>query len=105
MKPPQPEQPPNGLRSEPRSRGGHDPFSQADLRARPPSLLVIAHLSIVYAVMFLIYVCSLYNVLRGGTDRPRILGSLVLVGGVLFVAPHAVSDIGITGLLGAKRIV
>jgi hypothetical protein len=27
---------------------------------------------------------------------------LVLVGGVLFVTLHAVSDIGITGLLGAK---
>jgi hypothetical protein len=27
---------------------------------------------------------------------------LVLVGGVLFIALHAVSDIGITGLLGAK---
>jgi hypothetical protein len=29
-------------------------------------------------------------------------GSLVLVGGALFVALHAVSDIGITGSLGAK---
>ena len=65
-------------------------------------LLAIAYLSIVYAAMFLIYLCSLYNLLRGDTDRPRILASLVLVGGVLFVALHAVSDIGITGLLGAK---
>jgi Domain of unknown function (DUF4386) len=65
-------------------------------------LLAIAYLSAVYAAMFLIYLCSLYNLLRGGTDPPRILGSLVLVGGVLFVALHAVSDIGITGLLGAK---
>jgi hypothetical protein len=65
-------------------------------------LLVIACLSVVYASMFVIYLCSLCNLLRGDTDRPRILGSLVLVGGVLFVTLHAVSDIGITGLLGAK---
>ena len=65
-------------------------------------LLVIAYLSIVYATAVLINPCSLYNLLRGDTDRPRILGSLVLVGGVLFIALHAVSDIGITGLLGAK---
>ncbi len=65
-------------------------------------LLVIACLSVVYAVMFVIYLCSLYNLLRGDSDRPRTIGSLVLVGGVLFVTLHAVSDIGITGLLGAK---
>jgi Domain of unknown function (DUF4386) len=65
-------------------------------------LLVIAYLSVVYAATFLIYLCSLYTLLRAETDRPRILGSLVLVGGVLFVALHGVSDIGITGLLGAK---
>jgi Domain of unknown function (DUF4386) len=65
-------------------------------------LLVVAYLSVVYSAAFLIYLCSLHNLLRGRTDRMRILGSLVLVGGVLFVALHAVSDIGITGLLGAK---
>jgi hypothetical protein len=65
-------------------------------------LLVIAYLSVVYAVSFVIYLCSLYNLLRRDTDWARILGYLVLIGGVLFVALHAVSDIGITGLLGAK---
>lgn len=65
-------------------------------------LLVIAYLSVVYAVMFVIYLCSLFSLLRADTDQPRILGLLLLVGGVLFVALHAVSDIGITGLLGAK---
>ena len=65
-------------------------------------LLLIAYLSVVYAVAFVIYLCSLYNVLRADTDRSRIFGSLLLVGGALSVAPHAVSDIGITGLLGAK---
>ncbi len=65
-------------------------------------LLVIACLSVVYAVMFLIYLAKLYDLLRRDTDRPRFLGSLVLTGGALFIALHAVSDIGIFGLLGAK---
>ncbi|MEO6858744.1 MAG: DUF4386 family protein [Solirubrobacteraceae bacterium] len=65
-------------------------------------LVVIACLSVVYAVMFVIYLWSLYNLLRGDPGRPQILSSLVLVGGVLFIALHAVSDIGITGLVGAK---
>jgi uncharacterized protein DUF4386 len=64
--------------------------------------LVIAYLSAVYAVAFVVYLCSLYNLLRRDTGGERMLGYLVLVGGVLFVALHAVSDIGITGLLGAK---
>jgi Domain of unknown function (DUF4386) len=65
-------------------------------------LVVIACLSVVYAAGFLIYLWSLYNQLRGTPDRPRILAPLVLAGGVLFIALHAVSDIGITGLVGAK---
>lgn len=65
-------------------------------------LLVIAYLSVVYAAMFVIYLSGLYNMLRARTEWSRILGRLVLVGGVVFVALHAVSDIGITGLLGAK---
>lgn len=65
-------------------------------------ILVIAFLSIVYAVTFLIYLSSLYNLLRGGSDRTGLLGPLVLLGGVLFIALHAVSDIGINGFLGAK---
>ena len=48
-------------------------------------LLVIACLSVVYATAFLIYLCNLYNLLRGDTDRPRIIGALVLVGGVLLL--------------------
>ena len=65
-------------------------------------LVVIAGLSVVYAASFLIYLWSLYNQLRATPDRPRLLAPLVLAGGVLFVALHAVSDIGITGLVGAK---
>ena len=65
-------------------------------------LLVIACLSVVYATAFVIYLCSLHSLLRGHADTHRILGSLVLVGGVVFIVLHAVSDIGITGLVGAK---
>ncbi len=65
-------------------------------------LLVIACLSVVYAAMFVIYLAKLYDLLRRGTDRSRFLGSLVLTGGTLFIALHAVSDIGIFALLGAK---
>jgi Domain of unknown function (DUF4386) len=65
-------------------------------------LVVIACLSVVYAASFLIYLWSLYNELRGAPDRPRILAPLVLAGGLIFVALHGVSDIGITGLVGAK---
>ncbi|HEY6379558.1 MAG TPA: DUF4386 family protein [Candidatus Dormibacteraeota bacterium] len=65
-------------------------------------LLVIACLSVVYAAMFPIYLSRLYNLLRADTDRGRVLSPLVLIGGVLFVALHAVSDVGITGLVGSK---
>ena len=65
-------------------------------------LLVITYLSVVYAATFLIYVAKLHDLLRRDTDRPRFLSSLVLIGGALFIALHAVSDIGITGLVGAK---
>jgi hypothetical protein len=65
-------------------------------------LLVIAYISVVYAVTFVIYLSGLFSLLRADADRSRILGLLVLLGGMLFVALHAVSDIGITGLLGAK---
>jgi hypothetical protein len=73
-----------------------------ELHVYETRLVVIACLSVVYAVMFVIYLSKLYNLLRGDAARAGVLGSLVLVGGVLFVALHAVSDIGITGLLGAK---
>lgn len=65
-------------------------------------LLAIAYLSTIYAPMFVIYLWKLYDLLREGADRRPALGSLVVLGGVLFVTLHAVSDIGITGLMGAK---
>lgn len=75
------------------ARGLHDHRKQ---------LLAIAYLSVVYAAMFVIYLSRLYELLREEPDRRRALASLVLVGGVVFITLHAVSDIGITGLLGAK---
>jgi hypothetical protein len=65
-------------------------------------LLVIAYLSVVVAVAFLIYLCGLHHILRRDSQRPEAISSLVLVGGVLFITLHSVSDIGITGLVGAK---
>lgn len=63
--------------------------------------LAIAGLSAVYAVSFLVYLWTLHDRLRGDGGQPR-LSVLVLVGGVLFVTLHAVSDVGITGMLAAK---
>jgi hypothetical protein len=63
-------------------------------------LLLVAYLSVIYAVAFVVYLWKLYRLLAEGDTRG--LSILVLVGGVLFVTLHAVSDIGITGLLGAK---
>jgi hypothetical protein len=65
-------------------------------------LLVVVYLSVIYAAMFPIYLSKLHDLLRGDADRRRFPGSLVLAGGALFVALHAVSDMGITVLLGAK---
>jgi hypothetical protein len=65
-------------------------------------LLLIAYLSVVYAVAFAIYIWRLYDLLRQDAQRRSSVPTLVLLGGVLFVSLHAVSDVGITGLLGAK---
>ena len=65
-------------------------------------LIAIACISIVYAVGFVIYLTRLDDKLRAARGRPRFLSSWVLIGGVLFVTLHGVSDIGITGLVGAK---
>jgi len=51
---------------------------------------------------FVVYLSRLHELLREHTDRSRFLLTWVLVGGVLFVSLHGVSDIGITGLVGAK---
>jgi hypothetical protein len=65
-------------------------------------LVAIACLSVVYAAAFVIYLTGLHSRLRGSTERSRLLSLWIIVGGALMVAMHAVSDVGITGLLGAK---
>ena len=72
------------------------------LQVHRERLLMIAYFSVVYAPMFLIYLCSLYSLLRGDENWPRMLGLLLMAGGVVWITLHAVSDIGITGLVGAK---
>ncbi|HEY2868719.1 MAG TPA: hypothetical protein VGJ11_04385 [Gaiellales bacterium] len=72
------------------------------LHAHEQRMIAIACISIVYAVAFVVYLWKLYVLLRGDPARPNDLGILVLVGGVLFVTLHAVSDIGLTGMLGAR---
>jgi hypothetical protein len=65
-------------------------------------LVVVACLSVLYAVGFVVYLTRLDDLLRGASSRRRFLASWVLIGGILFVTLHAVSDIGITGMLGAR---
>jgi Domain of unknown function (DUF4386) len=66
------------------------------------TVLVAAYLSAVYAVAFAIYLARLHDLLGRVSTPPGTLHSLVLIGGVLLIAFHAVSDIGIYGLLGGK---
>ena len=73
-----------------------------ELHEHRDRVLFVVYASVIYAAAFVIYLCSLHDLLRRRAGPPRALHSLVLVGGVLLVALHAVSDIGITGLLGAK---
>jgi len=72
------------------------------LRDHRSTVLLAGYLSVVYAVAFVIYVAKLYDLLRDVTQLPRFLPTLVLIGGVLLVVLHGVSDIGIYGLLGGK---
>lgn len=65
-------------------------------------LVLVACFSILYALGFAIYLARLHALLRGDSRLPRFLGTWVLIGGVLFLTLHAVSDVGITGMLGAK---
>jgi Domain of unknown function (DUF4386) len=64
--------------------------------------VLIACLSIVYAPAFVMYLSRLHDLFRQHAGASRFLLSWVLMGGVLFITLHGVSDIGITGMLGAK---
>jgi hypothetical protein len=86
------------------------PINQDDSAARIASELArhrhvavaVACISIVYAVAFLACLAGLHDLLRRAAPEAGRLSTLVVVGGVLFLTLHAVSDIGITGMLGAK---
>ena len=72
----------------------------ADHRNR---LVVVEGFCVVYAVMLPIYLWKLYDrFLHIDVKGSRALGSLMLVSGMLFVALHAFSDIGIYGVLDGK---
>ncbi len=73
----------------------------AELHVHEDRLILIACLSVVFAAAFLAYLARLHALLSE-TDRGGALRALVPAGGALFIALHAVSDIGITGMLGAK---
>lgn len=66
------------------------------------SLIVVFSLSILYAVGFVIWLTRLDDLLRRSSGGRRFFASWVLIGGVLFVALHSVSDIGIYALLAGK---
>jgi Domain of unknown function (DUF4386) len=66
------------------------------------TVLVAAYLSTIYAVAFAIYLAKLHDLLGRVSTPAGSLHSLVLIGGVLLIALHVVSDVGIYGLLGGK---
>ncbi len=75
----------------------------ADHRNR---LVVVEGFCVVYAAMLPIYLWKLYErFLHADGEGSRALGSLMLVGGMLFVALHAFSDIGVYGVLDGKLAV
>ena len=65
-------------------------------------LVLVFSLCILYAVGFVIWLTRLDDLLRRSSSERRFFGSWVLIGGVLFVALHSVSDIGIYALLAGK---
>ena len=74
----------------------------AALAAHDGRLVAIACFSTVYAVAFVLWLWKLHELLRGDPACPAPVAPLILIGGVLFVAAHEDSDIGITGMMGAK---
>jgi hypothetical protein len=65
-------------------------------------LILVFSLCILYAVGFVVWLTRLDDLLRRATSERRFFASWVLIGGVLFVALHSVSDIGIYALLAGK---
>ena len=65
-------------------------------------LILVFCLCILYVAGFVIYLTRLDDLLRPASNEPRFFASWVLIGGVLFVTLHGVSDVGIYGLLAGK---
>jgi nucleoside recognition membrane protein YjiH len=65
-------------------------------------LILVFCLCILYIVGFVIYLTRLDDLLRRASTDRRFFASWVLIGGVLFVTLHGVSDVGIYALLAGK---
>ena len=65
-------------------------------------LILVFCLCILYVVGFVLYLTRLDDTLRLASNDRRFFASWVLIGGVLFVTLHGVSDVGIYGLLAGK---
>jgi Domain of unknown function (DUF4386) len=65
-------------------------------------LILVFCLCILYVAGFVIYLTRLDDLLRRANTERRFFASWVLIGGVLFVTLHGVSDVGIYGLLAGK---
>ena len=65
-------------------------------------LILVFCLCIVYVAGFVVYLTRLDDLLRRASTERRFFTSWVLIGGVLFVTLHGVSDVGIYGLLAGK---
>ena len=65
-------------------------------------LILVFCLCILYIAGFVIYLMRLDDLLRRASNERRFFASWVLLGGVLFVTLHGVSDVGIYGLLAGK---
>jgi hypothetical protein len=74
----------------------------SELDKHASNLIAVACVCVVYAAAFLVYIWKLHELLRSNDEQSRRLAILVLVGGLLMVAFHALSDVAITGLVGAK---
>ena len=85
-------------------------ISQSDSAAKIASslddhhkrLILVFCLCILYVAGFVIYLPRLDDLLRRASADRRFFSSWVLVGGILFVTLHGVSDVGIYGLLAGK---
>ena len=73
-----------------------------ELDSHTTQILIVACLCVVYAAAFPIYLWKLYDLLHADNGQSLTLAVLILVGGALFVAFHATSDVGIYAMLGAK---